>query len=88
MIFTAPRMQKQSSTVTWTVPNSKLVLLMLEVMVTSREIAITSDRMPIKLKEANERLRDGIHSSHRRGSAKPPSAVVSGEGHELYVGLS
>lgn len=58
LIFTAPRMQKQSSMMTWTAPNSKFVHLMFAVMVTSTEISISSERRPTKLKKADERLRD------------------------------
>lgn len=84
MIFTAPRMQKQSSAMTWTAPDSKLEHLMFVVTVTSAEITITSERRPSKLKEANERLRDGICSAHQRRSAKPPSSVICGEGHKPF----
>lgn len=84
LILTAPRTQKQSSAMTWTAPDSKLEHLMFVVMVTSREITITSERRSVKLKEANERLRDGICSAHQRRSAKPPSSVICGKGHKPF----
>lgn len=51
LIFMAPRMQRQSSMTTCTVPDSKFVHLMFAVMFTATEISIRSERRPTKLKK-------------------------------------
>lgn len=77
LIFTAPRMQRQSSMMTWTVPDSKFLHLMFAVMFTSTAISIISEKRPTKLKKVNGLNRFHLSASNQRNSAKPEATSIS-----------
>lgn len=77
LIFMAPRMQRQSSMMTWTVPDSKFVHLMFAVMFTSTKISTRSERRPTKLKKVNGLNRFHLSASNRRKSAKPAATTCT-----------